>query len=63
MSFTTRLVELERKHTTLDKELTKELTHANRDETRIAVIKRQKLAIKDEITRLRQHKPEPARLH
>jgi hypothetical protein len=48
---------------TLDKELSKELMHANRDDARIAAIKRQKLALKDEITRLRTQKPPKPSIH
>lgn len=63
MSLTTRLVELERKHKTLDSKLEQELAHANKDDTLIATLKRQKLLLKDEITRLRQQKSPNSKLH
>ena len=63
MSMTAHLAELERKHQALDKQLTSELHHANKDETRIAAIKRQKLLLKDEITRLRSSPPKKPALH
>jgi hypothetical protein len=57
---TTHLEELERKHRTLDKQLSTELAHAGKDEARIAAIKRQKLLLKDEITRLRRSVAKPS---
>jgi hypothetical protein len=63
MSLTTRLVELERKHKALDTKLAHELSHASKDEAAIAALKRQKLVLKDEITRLRQHRPPASQLH
>jgi hypothetical protein len=53
MSQTSHLAQLERKHRALDDELRAELAHANKNDARIALIKRQKLVVKDEITRLR----------
>lgn len=55
MSLTTHLAELERKHRTLDKQLSVEMAHAGKDDARIAALKRQKLLLKDEITRLRNN--------
>ena len=64
MSQASHLAQLERKHRALDDELRFELTHANRNDARIASIKRQKLVLKDEITRLRTGKPpEKHQLH
>ncbi|MCU0819408.1 MAG: DUF465 domain-containing protein [Beijerinckiaceae bacterium] len=62
MSQSSHLAQLERKHRALDDELRNELAHAARNETRIASIKRQKLVLKDEITRLRTGKP-PEKRH
>ncbi|OYU49776.1 MAG: DUF465 domain-containing protein [Rhizobiales bacterium PAR1] len=53
MSMTTHIAELERKHQALDKKLADELAHPNKDNVRIAALKRQKLVLKDEISRLR----------
>jgi hypothetical protein len=53
MSMTAHIAELERKHQALDKRLTEELAHPNQDNVRIAALKRQKLVLKDEISRLR----------
>ncbi len=53
MSLQTHLAELERKHRSLDAEIESERQHANADETRIALLKRKKLRLKDEITKLR----------
>ena len=58
MSLMAHLAELERKHRTLDKQLSQELIHPNKDDSRIAAIKRQKLVLKDEITRLRSKEPD-----
>jgi hypothetical protein len=64
MSQSSHLAQLERKHRALDDELKYELAHAARNEARIASIKRQKLVLKDEITRLRTGKPpEKRQLH
>ena len=53
MSLQTHLAELERKHRSLDAEIESERQHANADESRIASLKRKKLRLKDEITKLR----------
>ncbi|WP_029353148.1 DUF465 domain-containing protein [Bosea sp. 117] len=53
MSMQAHVAELERRHQALDKELKEALSHPGTDENRIADIKRRKLHIKDEITRLR----------
>lgn len=57
MTQSSHLAHLERKHRALDDELRSELAHANKNDVRIASIKRQKLVLKDEITRLRTGKP------
>ncbi len=53
MSLQTHLAELERKHRSLDAAIESERQHANADESRIASLKRKKLRLKDEITKLR----------
>lgn len=58
MSMTAHIAELERKHQALDKRIASELAHPNKDTVRIAALKRQKLVLKDEISRLRGD-PEP----
>lgn len=64
MSQSSHLAQLERKHRALDDELRLELAHAARNEERIASIKRQKLVLKDQITRIRTGKPpEHRQLH
>lgn len=57
MTQSSHLAQLERKHRALDDELRFELQHANKNDVRIASIKRQKLVLKDEITRLRTGNP------
>jgi len=64
MSLVAHLAELERKHSVLDKKLSDELAHPHLDETRIAALKRQKLVLKDEISRLKATpKPPNTNLH
>jgi len=58
MSMTAHIAELERKHQALDKRIADEQAHPNKDNVRIAALKRQKLVLKDEISRLRGD-PEP----
>lgn len=53
MSMTAHIAELERKHQALDKKIADELAHPNKDNARIATMKRQKLVLKDEISKLR----------
>jgi hypothetical protein len=54
MSLATHLAELERKHRTLDTEIEREQQHANADQSKVASLKRRKLVLKDEITKLKQ---------
>ena len=49
-----QLAELERKHQTLENELSDALAHPSIDDTTIAELKRRKLQVKDEIARLKQ---------
>jgi hypothetical protein len=54
MSLATHLAELERKHRTLDTEIEREMQHAHADDSKVASLKRKKLLLKDEITKVRQ---------
>ena len=54
MSMQAHLAELERRHQSLEQELTDALSHPSVDDLRIAELKRRKLQVKDEIARLRQ---------
>jgi hypothetical protein len=53
MSLQTHLIELERKHRSLEMEIESELQHANADSSKVADLKRRKLLLKDTITKLR----------
>src|ERR1700744_6284220 len=53
MAIQAHLVELERKHKTLENELHEALIHLSTDDLQIAELKRRKLLVKDEIERLR----------
>lgn len=52
MSIESHLVELEKKHRAIEREIETELTHPNTDDVKITSLKRKKLRIKDEITKL-----------
>ena len=54
MSIQAHLAELEKRHHSLDEEISEALTHPARDDLRIAELKRRKLQVKDEIAKLRQ---------
>jgi hypothetical protein len=54
MAIQAHLVELERKHRTLENELHEALIHVSTDDLQIAELKRRKLMVKDQIERLRQ---------
>ena len=54
MAIQAHLVELERKHKSLENELHDALIHVSTDDLQIAELKRRKLMVKDEIERLRQ---------
>ena len=58
MSLANHLEELQRKHGDIDRELDEALLHPSIDDLQIANLKRRKLAIKDEIEKL---KAEPTR--
>ena len=53
MSLQNHLTELERRHTALDREIAQERVHPASNEARLAELKRRKLLLKDEITKLR----------
>ncbi len=53
MSMQNHLVELQRRHGALEREISTETTHPAADPTRLASLKRRKLHLKDEISRLR----------
>jgi hypothetical protein len=55
MSVETQLAELERKHRALEQEIEAELAHLAGDDLRLRELKRRKLHLKDEMTRLRSH--------
>ncbi len=54
MPIESHLAELERRHQALEQEISEALTHPSTDDLRIVELKRRKLHVKDEITRLRQ---------
>lgn len=53
MAIEAHLVELERKHRTLESELHDALLHLSTDDMQIVELKRRKLYLKDQIERLR----------
>jgi len=54
MAIEAHLVELEKRHQSLDQEISEALAHPSADDLKIAELKRRKLHVKDEITRLKQ---------
>jgi hypothetical protein len=54
MAIQAHLVELERKHKSLESELHDALIHVSTDDLQIAELKRRKLMVKDQIERLKQ---------
>ncbi|TFV44050.1 DUF465 domain-containing protein [Bradyrhizobium niftali] len=54
MTIQAHLVELERKHKTLENELHEALVHLSTDDLQIVELKRRKLMVKDQIERLKQ---------
>lgn len=52
MSIQSHLQELKRRHAAIEQELSRELAHAAADPLRVAELKRKKLVLKDQITRL-----------
>jgi hypothetical protein len=53
MSMQSHLSELERKHQALEDEINEMMAHPAADDLKIAELKRKKLLVKDEITRIR----------
>lgn len=53
MSLQNHLLELERRHGLLERELSQERIHPASDAVKLAELKRRKLVLKDEITKLR----------
>ena len=53
MSLQTHLTELERKHQALEREIQDAMAHPSSDDLKVAELKRRKLQLKDEITKLR----------
>jgi len=54
MSLQGHIVELQRRHEALEKEIEKERVHACLDEKKLLELKRKKLQIKDELSKLRE---------
>ncbi len=55
MTIQAHLAELERRHRALEDQLAEAMIHPSTDDLTIAELKRRKLVVKDEITRLRQN--------
>jgi hypothetical protein len=53
MAIESHLAELQRRHQALEVEINEAMTHPSTDDLEIAQLKRKKLHVKDEITRLR----------
>jgi hypothetical protein len=58
MSIQAHLSELERKHDALESELAEAIAHPSTDDLKIADLKRRKLQVKDEISRIRLETPQ-----
>ena len=58
MSLANHLEELQRKHGDIERELDQAMTHPSVDDLEIVTLKRRKLALKDEIEKLKA-KPKP----
>ena len=52
MTIQAHLAELERRHQALEDELAEAMNHPSTDDLKIAELKRRKLLVKDEITRI-----------
>ncbi|PZN57851.1 MAG: DUF465 domain-containing protein [Proteobacteria bacterium] len=53
MSLASHLEELQRKHTDIEREINEAMLHPSVDDLEIATLKRRKLAIKDQIEKLK----------
>jgi hypothetical protein len=62
MSVESHLTELERKHKAIERQIDEELAHPNADSLRLAALKRRKLQLKDNISKIKRDVPEP-KLH
>ena len=54
MAIEAHLAELEKRHQSLEQEISEALAHPSADDLKIAELKRRKLHVKDEIARLKQ---------
>ncbi len=54
MAIESHLAELQRRHQALEQEISEALSHPSTDGLKIAELKRRKLHVKDEISRLKQ---------
>ena len=54
MPLQSHVTELERKHQALEREIQDALAHPATDDLRVAALKRKKLQLKDEISRLKE---------
>jgi hypothetical protein len=54
MAIESHLAELEKRHQALEQEINDALTHPSTDDLKLVELKRRKLHVKDEITRLKQ---------
>ena len=54
MAIESHLAQLEKRHEALKQEISEALNHPSADDLEIVELKRRKLLVKDEITRLRQ---------
>jgi hypothetical protein len=54
MAIESHLAELQRRHQALEQEINEALAHPSTDDLKIAELKRRKLHVKDEISRLTQ---------
>ncbi len=54
MAIESHLAELQRRHQALEQEISEALSHPSTDDLKIAELKRRKLHVKDEISRLKQ---------
>lgn len=55
MSLANHLEELQRKHGDIEREIDEAMLHPSVDDLEIAALKRRKLALKDEIEKLKAH--------
>ncbi len=59
MSMQAHLAELEKRHKALERQIETELTHPGGSDLRVAELKRKKLALKEEIEKLRASAKQP----